>query len=331
VGNTVDRALSVAVPVDAAIAGIPGAYRAEALAAGAHSARVITLAHRGEILGRVTVLADATAASEPADTELADDLARRAAIALENARLHDRARRALQARDDTLGVVAHDLYNPVNAVRMLAGAMLRADRPSPLPGDVVEQVTVVRSAAEQMDSLIHDLLDVSRAEAGRLTVDPQPIPTAALLEDALRTLVPLAQDKEVALRTAFANPLPDVCVDPERVAQVVSNVVGNAIKFTPRGAAITISAAAAADHVLVSVKDTGPGISAEHLPHVFDRYWQSSRRNRGAGLGLPIAKAIIEAHHGRIWAESTEGRGATFHFTLPTRPPADLANGGGSP
>jgi signal transduction histidine kinase len=121
----------------------------------------------------------------------------------------------------------------------------------------------------------------------------------------------------VALVTDWVEPLPDVQVDPERIAQVVSNIVGNAIKFTPNNGRIRIAAAEREDAVIVSVSDNGPGITAQHLPHVFDRYWQSSRRNRGAGLGLPIAKAIVEAHGGRIWAESEEGSGATFHFSLP--------------
>jgi signal transduction histidine kinase len=121
----------------------------------------------------------------------------------------------------------------------------------------------------------------------------------------------------VTIATAWADSLPDVQVDPERITQVISNIVGNAIKFTPAGGEIRVSADELPDAVVVRVSDTGPGIPVEHLVHVFDRYWQLTRRHRGAGLGLPIAKAIIEAHAGRIWVESSEGKGATFHFTLP--------------
>jgi len=223
----------------------------------------------------------------------------------------------LRARDDTMSVVSHDLRNPVNAVKMLAGAVLQPSQRDTLPGEVADQVRVIQSAAQQMDTLIQDLLDMSRAEAGRFAVDARPVAACDLLRDALRTLGPLAEDKGVVIETEWDEALPDVQVDPERIAQVVSNIVGNAIKFTPTGGNIRVSAAARPDVIEVAVADTGPGVAASHLPHVFDRYWQSSRRNRGAGLGLPIAKAIIEAHGGRIWVESAEGKGATFFFTLP--------------
>ncbi|MGH7688658.1 MAG: sensor histidine kinase, partial [Gemmatimonadaceae bacterium] len=210
----------------------------------------------------------------------------------------------------------HDLRNPVNAVKMLAGAVLQPSAAGPLPPAVTEQVRVIQSAAQQMDTLIQDLLDMSRADAGRFAVDPKSVSAGALLRDALRTLSPLAQDKGVAIVIAWSAPLPAVRVDPERITQVISNIVGNAIKFTPSGGEIRVSAEEHPDAVLVTVTDTGPGIPAEHLIHIFDRYWQLSGGDSGVGLGLPIAKAIVEAHGGRIWAESVEGEGATFHFTL---------------
>ncbi len=305
------------VPVDAALDAIPECYHEDARCCRASMALSVQLSHRGESLGRVIVFASSKASLGSEDLVLAEDLGRRASIALENARLHDQLQRALRARDDTMSVVSHDLRNPVNAVKMLAGAVLQRSHREKVPLEVIEQVKVIQSAAQQMDALIQDLLDMSRAEAGRFGVDVRAIEAGALLQDALRTLAPLAEDKNVSLVTDWTELLPEVRVDPERIIQVVSNVVGNAIKFTPVGGQIRISAAGRPEAVLVSVTDTGPGISAGHLPHIFDRYWQSSRRNRGAGLGLPIAKAIIEAHRGRIWAESIEGQGATFYFTLP--------------
>jgi signal transduction histidine kinase len=278
---------------------------------------VASLTQRGEVLGRVTMFASTRASVLTGDLGLIEDLARRASVTLDNARLHDQLHRALRAREDTLSVVSHDLRNPVNAVKMLAGALLQSSDDGRLPEDMREQVGVIRSAAEQMDTLIQDLLDMSRAEAGRFAIDLQTGCVTTLLTDALRTLAPLAAAKHVSLVTDWPPRLPDVQVDPERIAQVVSNIVGNAIKFTPSGGVIRISVSAEPDSVLVAVADTGPGIATDHLPHVFDRYWQSSRRNRGAGLGLPIAKTIVEAHGGRIWADSIEGQGATFYFTLP--------------
>ena len=305
------------VAVDAALGAIPEVYREDAARLGARMAFTVSLTRAGEVFGRVVAFNRRQASLADGDLALIDDLARRASMALENARLHDEVRLALRARDDTMSVVSHDLRNPVNAVKMLAGAVLQPGPAEHLPPTVTDQVRVIQSAAQQMDTLIQDLLDMSRAEAGRFAVDLQPVNTGGLLRDALRTLGPLAEDKGVAIVTAWSEPLPELQVDPERITQVISNIVGNAIKFTPTGGEIRVSAEERPEAVIVTVADPGPGVPPEHLLHVFDRYWQLNRRARGAGLGLPIAKAIIEAHQGRIWAESAEGKGATFHFTLP--------------
>ena len=305
------------VPVDVALAAVAPSHRAAVEALAPRTAMVVSLHHRDGLLGRITLFADRAGPLAGDDLILAEDLAHRSAVALENARLHEQLHRAVRARDDTISVVSHDLRNPVNAVKMLAGAVLQAADRAGLPAEITEQVSVIQSAAQQMDTLIQDLLDMSRAEAGRFAVDLRSVPCATLLRDALRTLAPLAANKGVALVTEWQEPLPDVQVDPERITQVISNIVGNAIKFTPSGGCIRVTASADLASVLVSVIDTGPGIPAEHLAHIFDRYWQSSRRNRGAGLGLPIAKTIVEAHLGQVWAESVPGEGATFRFTLP--------------
>lgn len=239
----------------------------------------------------------------------------------EQVELQRRLQRAVQARDDTVGVVAHDLRNPVSAVKMLSSALLRRDDIEHLPAEASEQLRLIRAASLQMDHLIQDLLDITRVETGRLTLAQQPVSAGALLEGALETLRPLVKEAGLKLVVDLPATLPTVHADPERIAQVLSNLVGNAIKFTPKGGKITIKASEDGDAVRVSVSDTGVGISKEQLPHVFDRFWQSQQstiRSRGAGLGLPIARGIIEAHGGRIWAESEIGRGAIFRFTLPT-------------
>jgi PAS domain S-box-containing protein len=305
-------------PVDQVLDAIPERYRAEAMACSPQSAVVIALIHRGEVFGRVVVLTDRVIQLDASDLSLATEMARRASIALDHARLHAQLRHALHARDETMSIVSHDLRNPASAVKMLTEMILVAERQPPLPAEVREQVSVMRSAAEQMESLIQNLLDASRAEAGHLVVRPRMVSASTLLRDALRTMAPLAADKRISITTDWTDPLPDVHVEPERITQVVSNIAGNAIKFTPAGGCIHITAAVQPGHLLISITDTGPGIATEDLPHVFDRYWQSDHRNRGLGLGLPIARAIIEAHHGRLWAEHVDGRGAIFHFTLPT-------------
>jgi PAS domain S-box-containing protein len=246
---------------------------------------------------------------------LAEELARRGALALDNARLHEQVRLGLQARDDMIGIVSHDLRNPVHAVKMLTGVILGGDTP-PSP-QIAEYAGVIRQAAEQMDTLIQDLLDVTRVEAGRLSVELLPVDTAVLLEESLRTLEPVAESKSINLRLDAAPDLPPVRADVERIGQALSNLVGNAVKFSSSEKEVTVTAAERDGEVVVSVTDHGPGMTPDQLTHAFDRFWQSRRTDReGAGLGLAITKGIIDAHGGRIWAESTVGKGSTFYFTL---------------
>lgn len=236
----------------------------------------------------------------------------------EQVELHKRLQRAVFARDETVGVVAHDLRNPVSAVKMLSQALL--NRAETLEPDDMKQLTLIREAALQMDRLIQDLLDITRVESGRLTIDAQPMATIALLEGALRTLRPLIEEAGMQLVTDFPASLPPVNADPERIGQVLSNLVGNAIKFGKDDGQITVAASVSGSEVTVSVSDNGRGITPEHLPHVFDRFWQAAHSNirtRGAGLGLPIAQGIVRAHGGQIRAESSIGRGTTVFFTLP--------------
>jgi PAS domain S-box-containing protein len=237
----------------------------------------------------------------------------------EQVELHKRLQKALRARDDTVGVVAHDLRNPVSAVKMLSQAVINGAG-NQLPASSLEALHLIREAAVQMDRLIEDLLDITRVEEGRLTMDLQPVTTVALLEGAVRTLRPLVENAGHALHVDLPSTLPMVNADPERIGQVLSNLIGNSIKFTPAGGRISVVASEAGDEVQVSVSDTGMGIAPDHLPHVFDRFWQNQQstiRSRGAGLGLPIARGIIHAHGGRMWAESAPGQGSTFSFTIP--------------
>lgn len=230
---------------------------------------------------------------------------------------------AVNARDDTVGVVAHDLRNPVSAVKMLSAALLQRLESETLSPETKEQLALIRQAALQMDRLIQDLLDVTRVETGRLVIEQEPVAVRELVESALETMRPLAKEAGIAIAEELPNDLPRVNADQERVAQVIWNLVRNAIKATPRGGRITASAMQADGGVEFVVRDTGTGIASEQLVHIFDRFWQSEHstiRTRGAGLGLAIAKGIVEAHGGRMWAESEMGKGSAFHFTLP---PAD--------
>ena len=250
------------------------------------------------------------------DDLASEDLARLAALALDNSRLFDAVRGSLRAQEEMVGVVSHDLRNPVAAIEMLSRALLNGEEGASLERD--HNLALIAEAADQMDTLIRDLLDVNSLDAGKLRIAKEPIEPSALLTEALRTLQPLVSEKEIALDIQIGAGLPKVLADTERIHQVLSNLVGNAIKFTPRGGKIVIAARSDDHTVTVSVADSGSGIREEHLPKVFDRYWQSTRTNRqGAGLGLAIAKGIVEGHGGRIWIESKAGEGTVAQFTLP--------------
>jgi PAS domain S-box-containing protein len=281
------------------------------------AALVLPLVARNQLIG-VLELYSNHRRYEADNISLAEDMGRHAALAIDNARLHEQVIHGLRARDDIIGIVSHDLRNPVNAVKMLTGAILDRQWENDLPEDVVEYSTVIRKAAEQMDSLIRDLLDVTRLEAGRLGVEAIPTDVAELLEDAVRTLIPLASAKSIQLRLAVDESLPMISADRERITQALSNLIGNSVKFSPSGSTIELGAKRGGGKVIISVSDKGPGMTPDQLSHAFDRFWQSRRTDReGAGLGLAITRGIVEAHGGRIWAVSTAGEGSTFYFTIP--------------
>jgi signal transduction histidine kinase len=226
------------------------------------------------------------------------------------------AEAAVMARDEVLRIVAHDIGNSLSAVKIHAAVLERT-----LPADQVDvrtRIGSIRHLTQQMDRLRQDLLDVAAIEAGRLSFDPAEVALSDVVQDVLAGVSGMAAEKEMEVRASIPADLPAAWADRERIHQVLSNLVGNAIKFTPHGGRIIVAAAAEDGGARVSVADTGPGIPPEHLPHVFDRFWQArSTRRAGAGLGLAIARGIVEAHGGAIGVESAPGRGTTFHFTLP--------------
>ena len=244
-------------------------------------------------------------------------------LEIERARLLDRehdareaAEAAVRARDEVLRIVAHDIGNSLSAVKIHALVLERTLPPE--DAEARKRITAIRDLTAQMDRLRQDLLDVAAIEAGRLSVEPVPTDVGEVVRDAVTALAELAAHQGVTLTAEVEPRLPHVPADRERVLQVLANLGGNAVKFTPAGGTVVLRAVREGDGVRVSCADTGPGIAAEDLPHVFDRFWQArSTRRAGAGLGLAIAKGIVEAHGGRIAAESTLGQGSTFSFTLP--------------
>jgi signal transduction histidine kinase len=256
----------------------------------------------------------------PTDLHLAEVVAERAAISIKNGHLYQTAMRATRLRDEVLGIVAHDLRNPLTAILMQATALQRRP-PQPERRNPKPRERLLR-AANRMNHLIRDLLDVSLIEAGKLGVEPCRVPAGQIVIDSVEAQRPLASAASLDIHLDLANELPALWGDQHRLLQVLENLVGNAIKFTPPGGHITVGAAPRKGEVLFWVADTGHGIPPDSLPHVFDRFWQA-RKGRGAGLGLPITHGIIETHGGRIWVESTLGRGTIFFFTIPEAPRAE--------
>jgi PAS domain S-box-containing protein len=248
-----------------------------------------------------------------ADLALAHDLSRRLALALDNAWLFHKSQRAVQAREEILAFVSHDLRSPLANISM-AHELLSAQPREPA---VSAKLSIIRRAVDRMTRLIQDLLDAASLESGRFALAPRAEKASSLIGDVCELFVPQAAEKQLTLDCQVNDSLPRVFCDRDRVLQVLSNLVANAIKFTMHGK-VVVHAELAHDEVRFCVSDTGPGIGAEDLPRLFERFWRGGTDRSGAGLGLAIAKGIVEAHGGRIWAESELGRGTRFYFVLPT-------------
>lgn len=249
------------------------------------------------------------------DLKLAETMAQRCALHIENARLYRAERRATRARDEVLQIVAHDLRNPLNAVGLQLQSLLR-QRAS--EDRWQEPALRIRESLARMNQMIQDLLDVTRLEAGALSITLGPLDPGQILREVVETQQAAASDAGIELRCEAACGCSPVLADHRRLHQVFQNLIGNALKFTPSGGSITIGAVALEQAVEFSVRDTGSGIPAQHIPHLFDRFWQADRADhRGAGLGLAIVRGLALAHGGNIRVESSEGQGTAVFFSIP--------------
>ncbi|MDX2086464.1 MAG: HAMP domain-containing sensor histidine kinase [Kofleriaceae bacterium] len=223
---------------------------------------------------------------------------------------------AVRARDNLLAVVAHDLRNYLATI--LASAELLAEDASRADA---RPLGALRRSASQMTRIIESLADASMIESGELTMETMAFDPSTLLHDAVSMLAARAAALSLSLTVRIDEPLPEVCCDPTRIQQVLANLVGNALKFTPPHREIVLMANRVGTEVWISVCDPGVGIPESKLELVFERYWRGTSGRQGTGLGLFIARGIVEAHGGRIWVESEVGRGSTFTFTLPVDQP----------
>jgi PAS domain S-box-containing protein len=284
---------------------LPGAPR---------SVLVAPLMARGSVSGALVLGASKDAGFDGDAVYLAQELAGRAAIAIDNARLYEAARRAVLGRDEIMSIVSHDIGTAVSAVLVSAKALGKR-----LDGDAeADLVENIRNAARQVGRLVSDLLDAERLERGGLSVRPEPTPVSEVVRRACEMVDAPASERAIVIAVrAEAAPV-FVHADADRVVQILSNILGNAVRYSPDGGRVELRVTARDGQVRFSVSDEGPGIAPEHLPRLFEPFWRGSDdRSGGAGLGLAIARGLVLAHGGDIEVESRPGDGATLRFTLP--------------
>lgn len=283
-----------------------------------HSAMVVPMETQGRSLGVITFTGDRSKAPfDQADLSFAQQLASLAALAIENARAYRSAQQAVRAREEIASIVSHDVRGPLGAIAGAAQLL----RDLPLPAEKQEeQLAVIIRSADQIDRLTRDLLDLQRLEAGRLSIRRSEEPVDAVLDSVEKMWRTRVARKSLTLSSWVEPGLPSGWFDRDRIEQVLNNLVGNAVKFTPPGGHVCVSVERSGDDLRFEVRDTGPGLPEDHFPHLFERFWRGEETDDGGtGLGLAIAKGLVEAHGGRIQAGNGDS-GAVFTFWIPRGP-----------
>lgn len=225
----------------------------------------------------------------------------------------------LEAKTRLMQDVAHELKNPLSVIHGYASYLAREDVP---PAELKKALRAILANAERVTAMVGQLQDAAKLESTGFAVETRVVEGAALLQEAVESAELEAVRRGVRLRWRGAvGDSMMVVADPKRVMQILANLIGNALKFTPEGGTIDVHAQRDGDRIRFAVIDTGPGIPAEDLPRLFDRFYQAhdnQQKNSGLGLGLAICKGLVEAHGGRIWVESLPGMGCAFNFTLPS-------------
>jgi signal transduction histidine kinase/integral membrane sensor domain MASE1 len=256
------------------------------------------------------------------DVALAEDLARRCANSIRNTSLYQAEKQLVQAREDTLAIVSHDLKNPISTVlissKLMEVILAKAEVSEQDKIRLRQLAKAAQQSAENGHHLVEDLLEFAKLKAGTFAISKERQQVTSFVDEAASLFRALAEQKRIALETRTPGPACEAYCDRQRIYQVLSNLIGNSIKFTQPGGKITVTAEKAGSEVVFMVEDDGPGIPKEALAHIFERYWQPKESMRfGMGLGLAIAREFVLAHGGRIWAESEVGRGSRFFFALP--------------
>jgi signal transduction histidine kinase/CheY-like chemotaxis protein len=281
---------------------------------------VVPLVAHGRTVGALSFIsAESGRHYRTEDLALAQDLAGRAALAISNAKLYHDSQESSRLKDEFLATMSHELRTPLNAILGWANLLSRGSLDEESAADALE--TIERNARSQV-RLIEDLMDVSSIITGKLRLDVRPVALADVVEAATDAVRPAAQAKNIRLQVLLDPQAGPVSGDPERLQQVIWNLLSNALKFTPKGGRVQVRLERINSHVEITVSDNGQGISAEFLPHVFDRFRQAdstiTRNVGGLGLGLSIVRQLVELHGGTVHVVSPgEGQGTTFTVSLP--------------
>ena len=272
--------------------------------------RMMKLSHRiadGEYKERLTL-------SRGVRSDQLDELDQ---LALSFNQMADKLEKTETMRRQLIGDVTHELRTPLAAIKGYMEGLM--DGVLPADPEIYQQVD---AEIDRLQRLVNDLQELSRVEAGELQLNPVSVSTASLIETIRGNLGRQFEEKGIQLEINVEPELPHVLVDRDRILQVLTNLVGNALQYTPEGGRVSIHAVRERSEIVISISDTGIGISPNHLPLIFNRFYRTdksrTRASGGSGIGLTIAQALVKAHHGRIWAQSGgEGKGSTFNFTLP--------------
>ncbi len=268
----------------------------------------------GDVMGTLVIFASGGPCTLPLDG--IERLGARIALAVERARAHDDALVNALRSQQLLAAVAHDIKNPLGVV-MLSAARVLAE-PHATDAERAHHVDTILRATRRVGRLVGDLLNFAALENGTLSMQRASCDVGALVEEALREIAPLANESRIRLASEVSSDLPRAFCDADRIHQVLSNLLGNALKFTPHGGLVTVRAERRGAVVAVAVADSGLGIARRHLPRLFDRFWRAPGTSQeGCGLGLAICKSIVELGGGRIDVESALGAGTTVTFTIP--------------
>lgn len=239
--------------------------------------------------------------------------------------LHLKTRAALTTRDEFLAIVSHDLRNPIGAVFSCAEMLLEDYLPKGNGRENKYWIELIKRKAAAALHLIDDILDIERIAEGKLRLRFGPNSIPQLIRESVESFVFVASAKNILLRAKLLENIGSAVCDRDRIMQVLSNVIGNALKFTPEGGSVVLDAHYERDNVLISISDTGPGIPEDRKEFIFERFAQVGLADsRGLGLGLYISKMLIEAHQGQIWVQSDFGKGSTFWISIPKHGPVEI-------